>query len=269
MKQPVRGRPAATATVVILILAIAATGCDGSYTMVGTLTVDSVYYDNLSGLPSTLQFALSDKPDPEGGYKAYTAAVPVADATSSAGPSFEVAWEAKDRWATSREFWLLVAEDSNATSVIDSGDAILPSIRVVLSSGSTTTISGLAFDTASTPLGVLTYDPGVPKYIVRLFMSNPGAIDAATPVRLRFGTGPNLSDGNVAINFAMAITDPDLATDFFVQGMGVANGIAIFDFDGSGLTTTAVDWVTAPDPATAPVLVSDNSWMLWPGMLAP
>ncbi len=267
MKQPVRGRPAATATVVILILAIAATGCDGSYTMVGTLTVDSVYYDSAAPRPD-LQFALSDQPNPEGGYKAYTAVVPVVDGGTAAGPSFEVTWQAKDRWATSREFWLLVAEDSISNGVIDSGDAILPSMRVVLSSGGTTTIDGLRFVSTGTPSGVLTYNPGAPKFMVRLFMSNPGAIDAATPVRLRLGAGPDLGNAGADLAMEIHVTDPDLATAFFIQGMGVSNGLAYLDSDSSGLATTG-DWVTFNPLVTAPALNPDNSWMLWPGMTVP
>lgn len=266
MKQPV-ARITARASAAAIILALAA-ACGESFPRQASLSVASIFYDNASGLPSTLYFALSDRPQPEGGYKAYTASVPVSDGNTAAGPTFDVSWEAKDEWRKGREFWLLVAEDTNSTGVIDSGDAILPSMRVVLEDGKSTTLDGLRFIATGTPLGVLTYDPGAPKFVVRLFMSDPDAIDNVHRVILRLGAGGNLSDGNVAINFEMPITDPDIATAFYVQGTGVANGISIFDIDGDGTTTIGVDWASATNYSAVPALNPDNGWMLWPGQLA-
>lgn len=208
-----------------------------------------------------VHIALSDSPSFNKGYKYFTAEYDIASGQSPAVSFPDVSWQELGSSRTSREFWLLIAHDSNLTGVIDELDEILPAMRIVLTDGEELTVPIVDFDSSA---GVPRFFPalfGSPGQYIRVFIENPTQVSAASPLYLRFGNAADLSAGG---NFEIPIRSPELSSGFFIN-TSMTHAVAWIDLNGDGSLTSGIGELISSLPTSATALGDITTLILWSG----
>ncbi len=235
--------------------------CDNRYNT-STLIINEII-DPL-GLPSPIvHIALSRTPEFSGGVKTYATSYDISNPSTPAVVFESIIWKDKDE-REAGEFWLLIVEDSDANGMINNGDYVLPSMRIVLRDGEQTVINRIIYETAPVmPFRTISMFFNFPQYKIRFFIEDPSKISSATPLYLRLGTTTDLSQTAGPHPHDIPIVSPALSSGFFVY---TASTYALLwlDIDSSG-TLTIGDWISWADEENVPPLDPSNQWILWSG----
>ena len=94
-------------------------------------------------------------------------------------------FESYENDSNSRNFWLMVAEDTDNSGNFNDGDRYLPFARITLTDGETLEIHCIDF---TMPFNILVVD--VIKYTVSILHSNPAAVDKNHKITLSINAAP-------------------------------------------------------------------------------
>lgn len=229
-----------TITLIVVASIILVASCDSRQRM-STLVIQAIHDTSAPPLNPTVHIALSEKPSFTEGYKSFATSYDIASGGSPAVVFSGISWEEQDKSRKSREFWLLIAYDTDGMAGINEGDHILPAMRVVLSDGEETIIPIIYFDTTSLPapdpdfLFSLNYSR--PWKTVRIFIDDPSRVTPATRLFVRFG---NLIDLTAGFDHQIAIGARELATGLVVN-TDMPYVWAYIDANGDGSLTAGAN----------------------------
>lgn len=241
---------------IAIALAFLAMACDNRQ-LSASLVINQIR--DPDGADPVVHIALSDTPSFTKGYKYFTAEYDIALGLSPAVVFTDISWQEFDNGRRSREFWLLIAHDSNLTGVIDELDEILPAMRIVLTDGEELTIPLIDFDSSAGVPRFFTALFGNPGRYIRLFIEDPSQISSASPLYIRFGNAADLSAGG---NFEIPIRSPALSSGFFIN-TDMTHAMAWIDSNGDG-NFSAGEWISSL-PTSATALVDQTTLILWSG----
>lgn len=244
---------ALTATALILLAA----ACDNRQ-FSASLVINQIR--DPDGADPVVHIALSDTPSFTKGYKYFTAEYDIALGQSPAVIFTNIYWQKTDNGRKSREFWLLIAEDSSIPAgKIDDDDRILPAMRIVLTDGKEMNIPLIDFDSSALVQRYFIAQFGNPGRYIRLFIEDPTQVSAASPLYIRFGYSANLSAGG---DVEIPIRSPDLSSGFFIN-TDMTHAMAWIDLNGDG-NFSAGEWISSL-PTAATALVDQTTLILWSG----
>lgn len=249
-----KNRCTAFAAVAIVFLAAA---CDNRQ-LSASLVINQI--QDPGPTDPVVHIALSDSPSFSKGYKYFTAEYFIALGQSPAAVFADITWQETDNRRKSREFWLMIAEDSSIPAgKIDDDDRILPAMRIVLTDGEELTIPIIDFDSSAGVPRFFTALFGYPGRYIRVFIEDPSQVSAPSPLYIRFGNAADLSAGG---NFEIPIRSPDLSSGFFIN-TDMTHAMAWIDLNGDG-NFTAGEWISSL-PTAATALGDITTLILWSG----